>query len=118
MKSWGGASSSPNKKAKTETGDVRRIGRFTVTTERAMKVLIVEDDDALRDVHRMVLTNLDIEVVAHTAANGLEAVNLHQTGESYWAIFMDMEMPVMDGIAVNFSIAKLFFLILPSDDDC
>ncbi|GAV71864.1 Response_reg domain-containing protein [Cephalotus follicularis] len=31
------------------------------------------------------------------ASNGHQAVNLHQKGASYNLIFMDMDMPVMDG---------------------
>ncbi|KAK4798254.1 hypothetical protein SAY86_030580 [Trapa natans] len=98
----GSSSSGSNKKAKTETGDVRRIGRFTVSVERALKVLIVAADDAIREECKATLTHFeDLEVVAHTASNGFEAVNLHLNGESYRTIFVVLEMPVRSGITAT-----------------
>lgn len=115
MKSWGGSSCSPKKKAKTELGNVRKIGRFMVTTERrAIKILIVEQGDAVHNVRRAILTSLDIEVVAHTALNRLEAVNLHRTRESYRAIFMNLEMPAMNGIVVNLDNGQVGCFVIDS----
>ena len=68
------------------------------------RVLVVDDIE----VNRMVLCRiLDlIEVKYQTCVNGLEAVN-ESKNEKYSLIFMDMMMPVMDGIEATKSIREL-----------
>ncbi|REL30543.1 two-component sensor histidine kinase BarA [Thalassotalea euphylliae] len=60
-----------------------------------IKVLAVDDNDAnLKLIHALLAEQVQ-EI--HTACNGQEAVNLCQS-EKFALIFMDIQMPVMDGI--------------------
>ncbi|OWM80360.1 two-component response regulator 24-like [Punica granatum] len=98
MASGIGASSHSPKKAKTEYGDSRKFGRFTVATpSKIIKVLIVEDDDTLRALQKMIIDSLDMPVAVHEAADGREAVDMCRA-TPFDAIFMDLGMPVMNGI--------------------
>lgn len=58
------------------------------------RVLVVEDDDALRMMLEAALQNL---VPTDTARNGLEALQLTDQRE-YAVIVIDLLMPVMDGM--------------------
>lgn len=60
-----------------------------------IKVLAVDDNEANLKLIKTLLLEQVAEVV--TASNGLEAVELCKT-EKYALIFMDVQMPVMDGI--------------------
>lgn len=60
-----------------------------------IKVLAVDDNDANLKLIKTLLLEQVAEVV--TATNGLEALELCKT-EKYALIFMDVQMPVMDGI--------------------
>lgn len=62
--------------------------------ENLPSILIVEDDETNRFVLKTVLKNSTVKIT--TAKNGEEAVNLCRTG-SYDLIFMDCQMPIMDG---------------------
>lgn len=62
------------------------------------KILLVDDIDALRDLHAMLLGRRGHEVLH--ARDGREAVNL----ASSWrpdVILMDLEMPVLDGLSAT-----------------
>ncbi|XP_031383342.1 two-component response regulator ORR41-like [Punica granatum] len=97
MTSEEGASSNSPKRAKTEFGDVRKIGRFTVETQRLVKVLIVEADDTLRVLDKMTIESLNLPVTVQEAANGSKAVDMYRA-TPFDVIFMGLEMPVMNGI--------------------
>lgn len=58
-------------------------------------VLVVDDDNFVRQIHKMVMIKLGMEV--QVAKNGKEAVDLHRAGASFNLILMDMEMPIMNG---------------------
>ncbi|KAL3833695.1 hypothetical protein ACJIZ3_008431 [Penstemon smallii] len=60
-----------------------------------MSALVVDDDKVVRRMHGKLLTQLGFETNA--VENGQEAVDLFTSGESYDFVFMDMEMPIMDG---------------------
>ncbi len=62
------------------------------TVQRA---LLVEDNPVNRMVAETMLTQFGIEV--HAAENGLEALELYEQWP-YDMIFMDLQMPVMDGL--------------------
>ncbi len=57
------------------------------------KILLVDDDPAIRQILRRLLADEDYEVV--TAANGLEA--LEMTDASIDLVLLDLNMPVKDG---------------------
>jgi CheY-like chemotaxis protein/two-component sensor histidine kinase len=59
-------------------------------------VLLVDDDDAVRDWCQELLGSFGYEVI--TAGNGKEAVEMCQTmGDSISLVILDLIMPVMDG---------------------
>lgn len=60
-----------------------------------IKVLAVDDNDANLKLIKALLLEQVLEVT--TAVNGLEAVNLCKN-EKFDLIFMDIQMPVMDGV--------------------
>jgi len=61
----------------------------------AKKALVVDDSQMNRKLTRMVLEQQGLEV--EEACDGQEAVNLATKG-AYWVIFMDNQMPVMNGV--------------------
>jgi CheY-like chemotaxis protein len=58
-------------------------------------VLIVEDDEDLRDMMAQLLTIEGFD--AATVSNGREALDYLQTSEKPHVILLDLMMPVMDG---------------------
>ncbi|MDQ6989935.1 MAG: response regulator, partial [Mariprofundaceae bacterium] len=60
-------------------------------------ILLVDDDDSLRDAHQDVLHILGYKVIE--ARNGLEAVQTYtEQGEGIDLVIMDIVMPEMDGL--------------------
>jgi CheY-like chemotaxis protein len=64
-------------------------------TEMQPKILIVEDDAALNDAYKTILSGAGYET--KTAFNGEEALRLARKDEPD-IIFLDLRMPVLDGI--------------------
>jgi CheY-like chemotaxis protein len=62
------------------------------------RILLVEDNETNLQVAQELLEQVGVEVVA--AANGMEAVRL-ATKERFDGILMDLQMPVMDGLAAT-----------------
>ncbi|MDX8383689.1 MAG: ATP-binding protein, partial [Ghiorsea sp.] len=61
------------------------------------KILLVDDDDSLRDAHSDVLESLGYAVIE--ACNGLEAIKLYaEQGEAIDLVIMDIMMPEMGGM--------------------
>ncbi len=71
-----------------------------------IKVLAVDDNEANLKLIKTLLLEQVAEVV--TATNGLEALNLCKI-EKYALIFMDIQMPVLDGISAMNSIRAQTF---------
>ncbi|MDO8512456.1 MAG: response regulator [bacterium] len=61
------------------------------------KVLLVEDDDALRDMYNIILTRKGFEV--DLAQDGEEAL-IKARGGGYAVILLDLLMPKLDGMGV------------------
>ena len=61
-----------------------------------LKVLIVEDDKDLSDAYEIILTSSGYDVV--TAGNGEEGLKAIEAHGDPDIIFLDLRMPVMDGI--------------------
>lgn len=59
-------------------------------------VLIVEDDADLREAYVMILQSEGIDV--HAAQNGKEALDILEKKGDPGIIFLDLRMPVMDGL--------------------
>jgi len=66
-------------------------------------VLVVDDNDINKKLLAKVLENEDLEVTY--ASNGQEAVTLREQNE-YDIIFMDIQMPVMNGVDASKAIRK------------
>lgn len=54
----------------------------------------MDDDSFVRKIHMMLLTKLGLKTEA--VENGIEALDLCQSGKSFELLLMDMEMPIMD----------------------
>lgn len=61
------------------------------------RILVIDDDDMLRDMLMKLLSNAGYEVVS--AENGIEALKLHEQNPAD-LIITDIIMPDMDGIEV------------------
>ncbi|MBI5792062.1 MAG: response regulator [Rhodocyclales bacterium] len=71
---------------------------------RAARILLVEDEPINREVQLDLLGSIGWQV--DTAADGLRAVE-QVTARRYQLILMDMQMPVMDGLAATRAIRQL-----------
>lgn len=69
-------------------------------------ILLVDDEEMIRDVGGSILRSLGYEVV--TASNGKEAVDIYrERGKEIALIIMDLVMPVMDGETAFREIRKI-----------
>ena len=77
------------------------------TSIEGMKILLVEDNDLHLEVAQYILEDAGAEIIV--ARNGLESVELFEQSESdsFDVIFMDVMMPVMDGLTATKRIRKL-----------
>jgi CheY-like chemotaxis protein len=73
---------------------VSAIGRWLDTNRAELRVLVVEDDEALREIAERSLTGAGYGV--QTACNGLQALEVMQS-EVPDLIVLDLMMPEMDG---------------------
>ncbi|MGB5487771.1 MAG: response regulator, partial [Lysobacterales bacterium] len=73
--------------------------------ERLLKTLVVDDNPINRRVAMLLLESIGHEV--HTAESGLEALAAIRTA-SYDAVFMDVQMPGMDGFETSRAIWREF----------
>ena len=72
-----------------------------------MKILIVDDDDLIREGLKMILDLEEGFYVVGTAGNGEEAIRLCM-GMEPDVILMDIRMPIMDGVQATKLIKKQF----------
>ncbi|KAL5770493.1 hypothetical protein ACOSP7_014647 [Xanthoceras sorbifolium] len=63
---------------------------------KTLSALIVDDDALIRKVHLTILKSLGF--VAQVASNGKEAVDVFRSGANFDIVFIDMDMPIMNGI--------------------
>lgn len=68
---------------------------IVISTRKACKVLVIDDDDVVRTTARHHLEDLDYEVIA--AASGAEALDILARDESIDVLFTDVIMPGMNG---------------------
>jgi two-component system sensor histidine kinase/response regulator len=75
---------------------------------RGAHVLLVEDNEINQDVGRELLSQVGLQVdLAENGALALERVRAHQAQGGYDLVFMDVQMPVMDGITATREILQL-----------
>lgn len=70
---------------------------------RPLKILVADDNEVNRKIIRIILQKLGYNCVE--AENGEDALNLYQGGD-YDYIFMDLDMPEMDGIETTQAIRE------------
>ncbi|KAK2637970.1 hypothetical protein Ddye_025765 [Dipteronia dyeriana] len=58
--------------------------------------LIVDDDPIVCKIHSSILNSVGF--IAQVASNGKEAVDLFRSGVTFDIVFIDMDMPIMNGI--------------------
>lgn len=68
------------------------------------RVLLVDDSSENRELMRLLLHSLPLEL--HESVNGQEAIDLF-SAHSYDLIFMDIQMPVMDGFTATRMIRRI-----------
>lgn len=76
------------------------FGKYSSSSK--ISALVADDDTIIQKIHKALLTKLGLEV--NVVANGKEVLDLYRSGTSFDLIFMDMEMPIMDGPEVRYSI--------------
>ena len=84
--------------SEAEVEAVRQPDNGTGSGVSDLRLLVVDDNEVNRDLIRMVLEK-DHRVTA--AAHGLEALRALAAGGPFDAVFMDVQMPEMDGLTVT-----------------
>ncbi|MFM8820517.1 MAG: ATP-binding protein [Phenylobacterium sp.] len=88
----------------TEGAALTQVENEVVGDEQALRILVVDDLDANREIVRALLEAVGQEV--HEASGGQEAVSLAMR-EPFDLILMDLQMPGMDGFATTRAIRDL-----------
>ena len=62
-----------------------------------MKILYVDDDSEDREIFVEILEEIDPKIKVMEASNGIETINLLASGELPDIIFLDINMPLLNG---------------------
>jgi CheY-like chemotaxis protein len=68
----------------------------TVNNQDSKHVLIVDDNTMNRNIMHIILEKYNY--ITHDACNGLEAIEKIKENREYYAVFMDIHMPVLNGL--------------------
>ncbi|MGJ8652686.1 MAG: response regulator [Opitutaceae bacterium] len=72
------------------------------TLPKKMRILVAEDDPIARSLLSMVFKHMG--QTADFATNGREVLDCVSQGEPYEVIFMDIDMPIMDGVSASIAL--------------
>ncbi len=86
--------------------DPKGLGSDNTLNMPTAKLLIAEDNELNLDLMRITLNKLGYE--PDTAVNGQEVLDLLEAGNSYDLIFMDVQMPIMNGIEATKAIYEKY----------
>ncbi len=75
--------------------EMHQIATVGVRSVERLRVLVVDDDDAVRELAKEMLEEMGHEVVA--AASGLSALEFLKKGSHYDLLLVDFAMPLMNG---------------------
>ncbi len=87
-----------NREGKTNLHILPTTFNNTRESEIPLRILIVDDDEMLRDSLKEYLTALD-NIEVHEAANAYDGLNMVHKLEPLDGVFVDVNMPGMDGLA-------------------
>jgi PAS domain S-box-containing protein len=93
------------KASQIEKEDEDKILPFEVKVNTKTRVLVVEDNKINQKIAKMMLKKIGIE--CDIVENGVECLNCLDE-RSYDLIFMDMQMPIMDGVTATKEIVKKY----------
>ena len=86
------------------TGDTSAANEPTIDRESGLRILLAEDHPTNQKVVQLILAPYGVELTI--VENGAEAVE-RLRGEAFDLVLMDMQMPVMDGLAATRAIRRL-----------
>ncbi|WP_298371888.1 PAS domain S-box protein [Azospirillum sp.] len=92
------ASATKDRPADSATAPLRSASAAQAAAPRPLRVLVAEDNDINRDIVVTMLERSGHQVAA--VANGVEAVRAVEE-QAFDLVLMDVQMPVMDGIAAT-----------------
>ncbi|WP_164848495.1 PAS domain-containing hybrid sensor histidine kinase/response regulator [Halobacteriovorax sp. HLS] len=96
----------PLKKAQEEElPEKTNVIEFSQKIDTSARVLVVEDNKINQKIAKMMLKKLGIQ--CDIAENGVECLNKLEQSR-YDLIFMDMQMPIMDGVTATIEIVKKY----------
>jgi len=81
--------------------------KLKLTPVNKISVHIVDDHDLFREGLKLILTNLSYISSINESENGSEFLSFLRRGRTANIVFMDLEMPVMDGVEATFEALKL-----------
>lgn len=101
------------KSSSTEDASKNQTNEFEVLAlEYPNKILIVEDNQMNQKIAKMMFKKLGFD--CHIVNNGQEALDIvDQSHNEFSLIFMDMQMPVMDGIEATKKLIEKYGTSLP-----
>lgn len=92
-------------KIKDSKNNIKMTKDFPLVTTENTRILIVDDDQGMRDMLLSVLPIFGFEAIA--ARNGSEAIALFLTNP-FDLVITDLQMPGMDGRSLAFNIKRIF----------